>query len=257
MVSIISLLLILTLSVLVTRIATVMLTHTGLSREGARFQARSAFTGVGFTTSEAENVVNHPVRRKILQVLMLLGNAGVVTSMTSLIVTFLNLEDNSTMHFSKMATLFLGVCTLWIIASSSWVDRHLSALISLALNKYTRLEVKDYENLLNLSGEYSVSERYVEKNDWLADKTIDMVKPRKEGIAILGIVREDGTYIGVPGGSTKMVPGDRLILYGRTSTLEKLCSRRKGTAGAVEHDKAVAEQEEIARKEKKKDPAES
>ena len=35
---------------------------TGTSSELARFQARSAFTGVGFTTSEAESVVLHPVR---------------------------------------------------------------------------------------------------------------------------------------------------------------------------------------------------
>lgn len=64
MLSIVSLLLILTLSILITRIATVALTHTGLSREAARFQARSAFTDVGFTTSESEKVVNHPERRR-------------------------------------------------------------------------------------------------------------------------------------------------------------------------------------------------
>jgi len=54
MLSIISLLMVLTLSILVTRIATVVLTHTGLARESAKFQARSAFTGVGFTTTESE-----------------------------------------------------------------------------------------------------------------------------------------------------------------------------------------------------------
>lgn len=52
MFAIASLLVVLVLSLLVTRIATVALTHTGLSREVARFQARSAFSGVGFTTSE-------------------------------------------------------------------------------------------------------------------------------------------------------------------------------------------------------------
>ena len=40
-------------SLLVTRVATVALTLTGMSREMVRFQARSALTGVGFTTSEA------------------------------------------------------------------------------------------------------------------------------------------------------------------------------------------------------------
>lgn len=73
MLSIVSLLIVLTLSILVTRIATVALAHTGLSRESAKFQARSAFTGVGFTTNESEKVVNHPIRRRILLLRMLLG----------------------------------------------------------------------------------------------------------------------------------------------------------------------------------------
>ena len=47
---------------LVTRVAARALTLTELSSEAARFQARSAFTGVGFTTSEAEGIVSHPVR---------------------------------------------------------------------------------------------------------------------------------------------------------------------------------------------------
>ena len=97
MISIVSLLVVLTLSILVTRIATVALTHTGLSRESAKFQARSAFTGVGFTTNESEKVVNHPLRRRILLALMLLGNAGVVTAVSSLILSFVNLNQSGTM----------------------------------------------------------------------------------------------------------------------------------------------------------------
>ena len=64
MTAILSLLLVVTLSILVTRIAAVALRHTGLARQTARFQARSAFSGAGFTTSESEKVVNHPVRRR-------------------------------------------------------------------------------------------------------------------------------------------------------------------------------------------------
>lgn len=48
----------------ITRIATIALTHTGLSRQTARFQARSAFTVVGYTTSESEKLVNHPKEKE-------------------------------------------------------------------------------------------------------------------------------------------------------------------------------------------------
>lgn len=59
-IGVIAFLIVLTLSLVITRIATVALTMTGLSSEAAEFQARSAFTGTGFTTAEAEKIVNHP-----------------------------------------------------------------------------------------------------------------------------------------------------------------------------------------------------
>jgi Trk-type K+ transport system membrane component len=66
MIPVLSVLLVLTLSVIVIRVATVALVHTGMGREAARFQARSAFTGAGYTTSEAESIVNHPLRRRLV-----------------------------------------------------------------------------------------------------------------------------------------------------------------------------------------------
>ena len=64
MAGIISVILILVVSILITRLAAVALTHTGLSKESSKFQARSAFTGVGFTTNESEKVVDYPESRK-------------------------------------------------------------------------------------------------------------------------------------------------------------------------------------------------
>jgi len=65
MVAIATVLVVVLVSLLITRVATVAFTLTGLSRDVARFQARSALSGTGFTTSEAEAVVGHPVRRRI------------------------------------------------------------------------------------------------------------------------------------------------------------------------------------------------
>ena len=57
MISILSLLVVLILSIMATRIATVALPSTGLSRASANFLARSAFMGAGFTTNGSEKVV--------------------------------------------------------------------------------------------------------------------------------------------------------------------------------------------------------
>jgi hypothetical protein len=248
MIAIISLLLVVVLSILVTRVATVALTHTGLSKEAARFQARSAFSGVGFTTSESEKVVSHPVRRRILMLLMLLGNAGIVTAMTSLILGFISAQSAGSITL-RIVILLSGLVLLWTVASSQWLDQRLSKIISRALKSYTRLDVQDYASLLHLAGEYEVTELQVEPEDWLANETLQDLKLRDEGVLVLGITREDDSYIGAPKGPTKILPGDILILYGRSTALESLDQRRSGWRGDREHEVAVLEQKEIIEKE--------
>ncbi|HEU5044028.1 MAG TPA: hypothetical protein VFT75_07830, partial [Nocardioidaceae bacterium] len=58
---------------LILRVGTVALTLTGVSRDVARFQVRSAFFGAGYTTTEAEAIMNHPLRRRIVQLLIVWG----------------------------------------------------------------------------------------------------------------------------------------------------------------------------------------
>lgn len=244
MVAILTLLVVLTISILVTRIATVMLTQTGLSKETSRFQARSAFTGVGFTTKESERVVSHPLRRKILMSLMLLGNAGIVTAVASLILTFV--KNGSGSVTSRIVMLILGLLGLLALASSRWVDRHLSSIIDRALSRYTNFETRDLASLLHLAGEYGISEMQVQPEDWIANKKLEDLELREEGIIVLGVER-DGKYIGTPHGSTEIHPHDSIILYGRASSLENLDARRDDMKGYIQHRAAMFEQEHIAR----------
>ena len=88
MIALISLLIIIALSIIVVRIGAIALELTGLSSEIASFQAQSAFSGAGFTTTESEAMVTHPVRRRIIRILILLGGAGVTTSMATLVLAF-------------------------------------------------------------------------------------------------------------------------------------------------------------------------
>lgn len=252
MIAIVSLLLIVTLSILVTRIATIALTHTGLSREAARFQARSAFTGAGFTTNESERVVNHPVRRRIVLLLMLLGNAGIVTAVSSLILTFVSAGNSQSLSL-KIVLLIAGLAALWTLSMSAWINRHLSRLISWALREYTDLDVRDYASLMRLAKDYRLVELQIEPEDWLAEKSLTEARLRDEGIVVLGVKRADGTYLGAPRGLTRLFAGDTLVLYGRVSSLEELDRRRKDSSGDRRHEEAVAEQEKVVAEEQASD----
>ncbi len=238
MIAIASLFVVLILSLLVTRIATVALTLTGLSNEVARFQARSAFSGVGFTTGESEQIVNHPVRRRILLLLMLLGNAGIVTVTTSLIFTLVSATEEGNL-LPQLLLLVGGLSGLLIAANSVWVNRHLSPIIKWALEKWTDLDVRDYANLLQLYGKYGILEVQVQAGGWLVEKTLSQLRLSEEGVLVLGINPKTGDYLAAPRGQTLIHAEDTLILYGNVSALAELNQRRAGYVGDVAHKQAA------------------
>lgn len=252
MLAIASLLLILVVSMLLTRMASLALTHTGLSRQSAAFQARSAFTGVGFTTAESEKVVNHPVRRRILLLLMLLGNAGVVTAIASLLIGFLDAREASSLWL-RIGLLALGITGLMLLAGSRRVDRMLSRVVLWAFKRYTTLNVRDYAGLLHLSGEFAINELYVREDEWMSGRTLGQLRLSDEGVVVLAITRSDGTFLGAPGGTTRLNPNDTLVVYGRTTRIQNLDERTTGVGGELAHVEAVADQSEEVRREKAMD----
>lgn len=248
MVGLISLLVIVALSMLITRVATIALTHTGLSRESARFQARSALTGAGFTTTESEKVVNHPVRRRIVMILMLVGNAGIVTGMASLMLTFVHGSGGGWLYFTiKLLLISASLIVLWLIASSAWVDRHLSVLIERGLNRYTRLNVRDYESLMQLAGDYRLVELGIGEQDWLAGKRLAEADLRSEGLILLAVNHTSGEFVGVPHGDTLIEANDTLVLYGHLDSIKALDERRRSRLAEQSHREATIKHEKRER----------
>ncbi|MEM7199785.1 MAG: TrkA C-terminal domain-containing protein [Planctomycetota bacterium] len=249
MIAAVSLLLVLTISMVVTRVAAAALVHTGMGREVARFQARSAFTGAGFTTSETEAVVAHPVRRKIIAWLMLAGNVGMVTAVSSLLLSFVDLRGGDA-GWLQFAVLLGGLVALLLLASSVWVDRTLSRVITWALRRFTQLDTQDYARLLHLRGDYAVSELLVQPDDWLAGRTLAEAGLAREGVLVLGIECPGGHFIGAPSHDTSIHGADRLVLYGRTPRIAEIDLRGRGDAAEQSHHSAIAEHQRITEEER-------
>ncbi len=222
---------------------------TGLSREVARFQARSAFTGAGFTTSESEMVLNHPVRRRIIMLLMLMGNAGIVTVVATLVITFAQSGDADQWLF-RVAVLSVGFIILWFVSWNRVVDRSLSGAIAWGLKTFASVDARDYAHILHLSGDYGVVELAVKPEDWLAEKTLAEMGLRSEGVIVLGVQRPNGQYVGAPHGETRIQAGDTAILYGRNDILADLDNRRRTDSGEIAHEQARQEQERVRREER-------
>ncbi len=242
MFALLTLLIVLALALLFARVATQALVHTGLSEEVSRFQAWSCLSGVGYTTKEAESIVNHPVRRRISMVLMMVGNVGIVTVVSSMILAFIN-EGDEVRLVTKLGVLILGLGTFWFLGTSKWLNRKLKGMIDRALDRYTHVGVRDFESLLELSATYSVSELFIENGDWVAGKTLRDSGLRKEGLTILGIQRADGTFEGEMTPDTRVHEQDNVLVYGRLASIESVDQRQRGGAGDLDHRRAIEEHE--------------
>jgi len=252
MIALISLLIVILFSIIIVRIGAVALEMTGLSRDMAAFQAQSAFSGVGFTTSESEYVVSHPVRRKIIRILIFVGSAGVVSAIATLVLTFVGQSKEEATW--RLLWLFIGLLIIYLFARSKMIDRGMRWLIKRALEKLTSLKVYDYEQLLGLSKGFSIGEFTVKAGSWLENKKLRDLKLDKEGILILAIyrrIRGKEQYIGVPDGDTEIKRGDKLICYGPEKAIRNLSQRLKGKKGDEEHKEAMKEEEKRKEEEKK------
>ncbi len=224
MAAFISLILVLLVSILVIRTASTALQLTGLSKDVASFQARSAFSGAGFTTKESELITSHPVRRRIVGLLMTLGNVGVPTAIATFLISVVSARSSSISMLRVVLAVSFFSAILFALKMQV-VDRWLNHMIQKALKRWTKLEVVDYQSLLEMKRGYRVAEISVKKGTWLGQgKTLREMKLAQSGIIIMGVHRA-GEYIGIPHADLEVMPGDHLMCYGSQDALNELSTR--------------------------------
>ncbi len=252
MIAILTLLLAIGVSMLIIKVAAVALAQTGMTRDMARFQARSAFTGVGFTTTASEKVVGHPLRRRIITILIIMGNAGLATVIGSLIIGF-NRENSALRGTQNLIILLLGVTLLFLLSRSILVDRLLERSIRRILRKKTTLGRRGYHRLVELAFDYEITEVDSKENSWLCDKTLAELNLPDEGVLVLGIWRNADTYLGAPRGDYTIQEGDRVVMYGKGESLGEIARVRDNLEGKElqqhrkeQHSEEMEEQDEQA-----------
>ncbi|HVV75902.1 MAG TPA: TrkA C-terminal domain-containing protein [Mycobacteriales bacterium] len=243
MAAISTLLVVVAVSMLVTRVATVILTATGMSREAARFQARSAFSTAGFTTRESETVVDHPIRRRVIGMLMLMGSAGLVAVVSTAILGLGKSGGGDRLW--RVLELVLGLVVLVGLSRNKWLDQRLTKGISWVLRRYTGLPTRDIASLLDLDGDYSVQEMAVRDGDWVANRSLGALGLRDEGLVVLAVTRPGGRRVTAPTGDTLVRNGDVMVVYGHDDALSELDDRASGPHGELAHRHAVARQDQV------------
>jgi K+/H+ antiporter YhaU regulatory subunit KhtT len=207
------------ISYLIVRVGSIALEMTGMERSRARFQALSAFSGTGFTTREAELVVTHPRRRKIVTYLMILGNAGIV----SVIATFvLSLRQTGTFRPSlNLVIIAASLFILYRIASHQTFAKKLTQKIRETLREKLHFQKVHVEELLHQSDGYGVASVLVGRRSKVVGLTLSESGFKERDLMILSVERDE-EMIPVPKAQTKIRVGDRLICYGKLDNLKGL-----------------------------------
>lgn len=119
----------------IVRIAGVVLEHSGIPRPIARFQAVSALTGAGFTTSESELLLQTPERRKIIIALMLAGSIGLGSLIATVVVGAFGISNSATGILGQVVAMAGALLFLHYVLLSRRVDTLICGLASRWLDR--------------------------------------------------------------------------------------------------------------------------
>lgn len=218
---IIPVVIIIVFSTLIVKISSVALNLTGLDKKRAFFQALSAFTGTGFTTRDSEVVVNHDIRRKIIIFLMILGNAGLVSVITTLMLSFSKVGLRLTPILINIAVILLVILLITKIALHEEFTRKLTRKIQEKLLKSPTFTRRPVEEILRLAEGYGIAEVTLGVNCQDIGKTLTDSSFRQKDILILAIERNAGV-IPAPRASDQLLLNDTLICYGKLDNISKM-----------------------------------
>ena len=217
-------------SAIVVRIGAIAFEMTGLEKEKASFQSLSCFSGTGFTTREAELVAGHRYRRRIASVLMIFGNAGLVTVITTFVVSA---RGDVATSLRNIALIAGGVGLIVLLFRQRRLMGTVSGAVEGWLRKRTDIEVVDVVEILNQAEGYGIASLRVGPDSALAHKGIVASGLRARDILVLSIERS-GVVIPLPAADRTILPGDSLICYGQIRSIRQLSKTRYADGERIE-----------------------
>ena len=215
------------ITLIVNRLATGVLIATGLPLSIARFQARSAYSGTGFTTTESENVVNHPIRRRVLYTLMMVGNLGTPTLVVTIVLGFVAPGPGDTLE--RLFGLAGAMVVLLLAMSSPPVTRWLEHLGQRYGSRRIREALAEEDEVLVDLGDGFVVSR-IPLIDTPGDTAIRSLRAMRDHLGdvdVLGVHQidgPDGNYLGRAPTDIELAAGDALVVHGRRDEVRRLVS---------------------------------
>ena len=209
------------LSAFIVKIASVALNLTGLDRKKSFFQAISAFTGTGFTTRDSELIVANDIRRRIIIILMILGNAGLVSVVSTLMLSIIKGGMNMTPILVNIAVILLVIMVLVMISRHEGIMRNITKKIQEKLVVSPTFTKRPVEEIMRLAEGYGIAEVTLNESCDEIGKTLYDSSFRQKDILVMAIER-GSSVIPTPRASDRLLINDILICYGKMDNIKKI-----------------------------------
>ena len=206
-------------SALIVKISAVALNLTGLDEKKSFFQAISAFTGTGFTTRDSELIVRDDIRRKIIVFLMIMGNAGFISVISTLFLSFVH--SGVSLVLINISAILLVILLVIRVSLNKSIVRKFTKRIQTKLMKSRTFTKRPVEEILRLAEGYGIAEVTLGEECEDVGKTLYDSSFRQKDILILAIER--GTQVlPAPHASDQLLANDMLICYGKLDNIAGL-----------------------------------
>jgi hypothetical protein len=206
------------ISFIIVRIGGFALELTGIEPDIARFQALSAFSGTGFTTREAERVVGNRVRRRIVTILIVLGNAGTVTVIATLVLSFSQVTGYG-YFFIRLGIILAGIFGLYQLILRTGVGRRVPGWLQRPVMNRVLKGAPSVEEIFRAEKEWGVSLIIVKEGSRSIGLSVADIGAEGD-IEVLGIDRVDA-YLSRPNWDERVVQGDRLLVYANRKAVKR------------------------------------
>jgi TrkA-C domain len=205
------------IALLIVRAGGIALRMTGMPLQIAKFQALSAFTGVGFTTHEAESAVNVPSRRSIITWLMILGYGGIATVITTATTSLAQSRGEDIPI--NVVILGVGILVIVLLAHRTTLMRRWEAFVEARLSRLALFERPGIEEMLELPDGYGLMRLPIGAGTAHDGKTLADVGLIERHAIVLGIERS-GKWLSAPPPDTAIAANDALVVYGLLKDLK-------------------------------------
>ncbi len=201
---------------------------TGLTDEKARFQVISMLTNSGYTTREAELVVNDRTRRKLSRFVMMFGYAFTVTIVSTVVNIFLQFRRSftgSAVAFIPMISVIL--LAAWFVKKNHWINRLTDRLIKRFADKLISTGNSNTIIIIDEYGDLVIAKIYLKVIPAeLKDKRLSLLglKENKE-IKILLKKNEQGEA--VLDINSPLSPNDTIVVMGDEKKIRQLFTMRE------------------------------